>query len=59
MVKLKRCYEPASRRDIAPSHELRKWFGHDPKRWFSSHDVEHNNAVRRLHGRERLPTAEP
>ena len=107
MIKLKRAYEPASRRDgyrvlverlwprgirkedlvldawekeIAPSHELRKWFGHDPKRWsefqkryrqelkdsaaaerlhelarraadgtvtliFSSHDVEHNNAV--------------
>lgn len=107
MIKLKRVYEPAARRDgyrvlverlwprgvrkedlvldgwekeIAPSHELRKWFAHDPKRWsefqkryrqelkdsaaaerlrelaqraadgtvtlvFSSHDVEHNNAV--------------
>jgi len=67
-------------RDIAPSTELRKWFGHDPTRWgefqrryvkelragpalqqlrtlaerasqgtvtllFSSHDMEHNNAV--------------
>ena len=20
-------------KDIAPSHELRKWFGHDPKKW--------------------------
>ncbi len=20
-------------RDLAPSHELRKWFGHDPARW--------------------------
>ena len=20
-------------KDIAPSHELRKWFGHDPERW--------------------------
>ena len=20
-------------RNIAPSHELRRWFGHDPKRW--------------------------
>lgn len=20
-------------RDVAPSHELRRWFGHDPKRW--------------------------
>jgi uncharacterized protein YeaO (DUF488 family) len=20
-------------KDIAPSHELRKWFGHDPARW--------------------------
>ena len=107
MIKLKRAYDPVSRRDgyrvlverlwprgvrkadllldagekeVAPSHELRKWFGHDPKRWsefqrryrqelkdsaaaerlrelaqraaegavtliFSSHDVEHNNAV--------------
>lgn len=20
-------------RDLAPSHELRRWFGHDPQRW--------------------------
>jgi uncharacterized protein YeaO (DUF488 family) len=20
-------------KDVAPSHELRKWFGHDPERW--------------------------
>ena len=20
-------------RDVAPSNELRRWFGHDPKRW--------------------------
>lgn len=65
-------------KDVAPSTELRKWFGHDPARWkqfqhryraelqqkpqswkplleaarkgtvtlvYSSHDVEHNNAV--------------
>ena len=65
-------------REIAPSHELRKWFAHDPAKWsefkqryrqelkkvpqllhdlaeraadgpvtlvFSSHDIEHNNAV--------------
>ncbi len=65
-------------KDVAPSTELRRWFGHDPARWdefrrryaaelnanpaawqpileaadqstvtllFSSHDVEHNNAV--------------
>jgi uncharacterized protein YeaO (DUF488 family) len=65
-------------KDVAPSTELRKWFGHDPAKWdqfqrryraelvqhpqlwkplldaarkgtitlvFSSHDVEHNNAV--------------
>lgn len=65
-------------KDVAPSTELRKWFGHDPKRWaefqrryqvelkqheevlepilqaarhgtvtllYSSHDIEHNNAV--------------
>jgi uncharacterized protein YeaO (DUF488 family) len=64
--------------DVAPSHELRKWFGHDPQKWdefrrryvaelddhpeawaplrdaaaagdvtlvYSSHDVDHNNAV--------------
>jgi len=65
-------------KDVAPSTELRKWFGHDPEKWpefqkrysaeleqrpeawgpllqkarrgrvtllYSSHDVEHNNAV--------------
>jgi uncharacterized protein YeaO (DUF488 family) len=65
-------------RDVAPSPELRKWFGHDPRKWdefrrryvaeldehpeawrplldaaavgdvtlvYSSHDIEHNNAV--------------
>lgn len=65
-------------KDVAPSPELRQWFGHDPAKWvefqkryfaeldanpeapqpireamrkgavtflFSSHDVEHNNAV--------------
>lgn len=65
-------------KDVAPSTELRKWFGHDPAKWkqfqhryraelqqnppswkplleaarkgtvtlvYSSHDVEHNNAV--------------
>ena len=65
-------------KNIAPSTELRKWFGHDPKKWvefrrryfrelssnvealapilkasrsgpvtliYSSHDLEHNNAV--------------
>jgi uncharacterized protein YeaO (DUF488 family) len=64
--------------DVGPSHELRKWFGHEPQKWddfrrryfaeldghpetwqtlrdalaagditllYSSHDVEHNNAV--------------
>ncbi len=64
--------------DVGPSDELRRWFGHDPRKWdefrrryfteldsrpeswrslrdaaavgdvtllFSSHDVEHNNAV--------------
>jgi len=20
-------------KDLGPSHELRKWFGHDPRRW--------------------------
>ncbi len=23
-------------KDVAPSTELRKWFGHDPKKWASS-----------------------
>jgi uncharacterized protein YeaO (DUF488 family) len=65
-------------KDVAPSTDLRRWFGHDPVRWqefcqryaaelearpdawapimqahragtvtllYSSHDVEHNNAV--------------
>ena len=65
-------------KDVAPSTELRKWFGHDPRKWtdfqrryraelqhepqfwkpllqaarngtitlvYSSHDMEHNNAV--------------
>jgi uncharacterized protein YeaO (DUF488 family) len=65
-------------KDVAPSTELRQWFGHDPAKWaefqkryfaeldakpetvqpirqamrkgaitflFSSHDVEHNNAL--------------
>ena len=65
-------------KEVAPSTELRRWFGHDPARWqgfreryaaelearpdawapivqadrsgvvtllYSSHDVEHNNAV--------------
>jgi uncharacterized protein YeaO (DUF488 family) len=65
-------------KEVAPSTDLRKWFGHDPARWvefrvryireleahpsawsallevaqrgdvtlvFSSHDMEHNNAV--------------
>lgn len=65
-------------KEVAPSTELRKWFGHDPEKWpefrkryaeelklhpeawkpllerarrgrvtllYSSHDVEHNNAV--------------
>jgi uncharacterized protein YeaO (DUF488 family) len=65
-------------KDVAPSQDLRRWFGHDPARWggfrqryiaeldaypeawrpiedaarrttvtllFSTHDVEHNNAV--------------
>jgi uncharacterized protein YeaO (DUF488 family) len=65
-------------KEVGPSHELRRWFSHDPKKWnefrrryfsqlrqnakawapilkaamggrvtllFSSHDIEHNNAV--------------
>jgi uncharacterized protein YeaO (DUF488 family) len=65
-------------KEVGPSHELRQWFSHDPKKWnefrrryfseldrnadawspilkaarqgrvtllFSSHDIEHNNAV--------------
>lgn len=81
MIKLKRAYEPASRRDgyrvlverlwprgirktdllldawekeIAPSHELRKWFAHDPKRWSEfqqryRHELGNSAAAERLH----------
>lgn len=40
-------------KDIAPSTELRKWFGHDPQKWqeFSSaylFELEKNPAVGRL-----------
>ena len=46
MIQVKRAYDPAARgdgtrflvdrlwpRSVAPSNELRKWFGHDPARW--------------------------
>jgi uncharacterized protein YeaO (DUF488 family) len=34
-------------KDIAPSNELRKWFGHDPKRWpeFKRKYVEELNSL--------------
>jgi uncharacterized protein YeaO (DUF488 family) len=40
-------------KDIAPSTELRKWFGHDPGRWQEfkkryKQELRSNNALRRL-----------
>jgi uncharacterized protein YeaO (DUF488 family) len=40
-------------KDVAPSNELRRWFGHDPARWegFAQRyyaELEDNPAVRRL-----------
>ena len=48
-------------KEVAPSNELRKWFGHDPERFnefterykehpnatllYAAHDEQHNNAV--------------
>jgi uncharacterized protein YeaO (DUF488 family) len=37
-------------KDIAPSSELRKWFGHDPARWKEFrrrylNEVQHNRAL--------------
>ncbi len=44
-------------RDLAPSNELRRWFGHDPRRWaefqrrYRAELTEHHDAVDRLAGR--------
>ncbi|MGZ4710780.1 MAG: DUF488 domain-containing protein [Acidimicrobiales bacterium] len=41
-------------RDLAPSNELRRWFGHDPRRWdefqrrYRAELTEHRDAVDRL-----------
>jgi uncharacterized protein YeaO (DUF488 family) len=40
-------------KDVAPTAELRKWFGHDPKRWSEFRkrylaELAHNQAVDRL-----------
>jgi uncharacterized protein YeaO (DUF488 family) len=32
-VSKERAHLTAWMRDLAPSHELRQWFGHDPSRW--------------------------
>lgn len=43
-------------KEIAPSTELRKWFGHDPARWeefrrrYAAEIQEHRNELDRLHG---------
>jgi uncharacterized protein YeaO (DUF488 family) len=44
------------RKDVAPSTELRKWFGHDPKRWakFKARYREELKAPERSVGLERL-----
>jgi uncharacterized protein YeaO (DUF488 family) len=80
MIKLKRAYEPVSRRDgyrvlverlwprgvrkedlvldswekeVAPSHELRKWFSHDPKRW-SEFQKRYRQELKEIEAAERL-----
>jgi|SRR5690606_34362663 len=41
-------------KDIAPSNALRKWYGHDPKKWpvfqkkYASEIAEHSTAIREL-----------
>jgi uncharacterized protein YeaO (DUF488 family) len=42
--------QPSPGMEIAPSTELRKWYGHDAAHGtvtliFSAHDAEHSNAV--------------
>jgi len=42
-------------KDVAPSHELRKWYGHDAERWEEFRrkyiaELEGSEAVRRLKG---------
>ena len=46
-------------KDIAPSAELRKWFGHDPQRWprFQERYREELKAPERLAALERLRAA--
>ena len=35
-------------REVAPSTELRKWFGHDPAKWMSSkRDTEKNLTIKK------------
>lgn len=48
-------------RDIAPSNELRKWYGHDPAKWdefrrrYAQELAEHQDAVRELEARLSSP----
>lgn len=48
-------------RDIAPSNELRKWYGHDPAKWdefrrrYAQELAEHQDAVRELEVRLSSP----
>jgi uncharacterized protein YeaO (DUF488 family) len=46
-------------RDIAPSAELRKWFGHDPERWaeFKARYREELSSTKRSAALERLRDA--
>lgn len=46
-------------KDVAPSHALRKWFGHDPARWplfkekYAKELLENERAVQELRGLEK------
>lgn len=48
------------RKEVAPSRELRRWFGHDPQRWdefrrryFAELDAADGDAIERLRERAR------
>jgi uncharacterized protein YeaO (DUF488 family) len=39
------------RKELAPSNDLRRWFGHDPERWGSSKNAIAQNWKRRVRWR--------
>ena len=46
-------------RDVAPSTDLRKWFGHDPKKWQVFQETVSRRARRQPRGGGALPRLEP